>query len=243
MGTEEEKLLFDKKYTCPVCEKEFTNKTVRSGKIRKIGADEDLRPIYADIEPLKYGVVMCPACGYTAIERFFSTVTVYEKQAIKDKITPIFKAPKEEGAVLTYDEALRRHKLALANVLVKDGKASEKAYTGLKIAWLLRSMGENLSKDAPNYESMKAKIDKEENDYLKAAKDDFLTAISEEDYPICGMDEPTLDYLLVNLAARFEEYDLAFKLLGGILTSPYATPRIKDKARDLKDELMKKAKK
>lgn len=42
--TNEEDLLFDKSYTCPVCDHEFKSRMVRTGKVRLVGADSDLRP-------------------------------------------------------------------------------------------------------------------------------------------------------------------------------------------------------
>ena len=56
----EETFLFDKSYECPVCYQGFKAKTVRSGKLRSLGTDRDLRPLYDQMEPLKYDVVICP---------------------------------------------------------------------------------------------------------------------------------------------------------------------------------------
>ena len=39
-------LLFDKSFTCKVCDKEFKSKMVRTGKVKLIGSDNDLRPKY-----------------------------------------------------------------------------------------------------------------------------------------------------------------------------------------------------
>ena len=49
---QEEDLLFDKTYTCPVCDHEFKSKTVRTGKAKLVSADTDLRPKYKRINPL-----------------------------------------------------------------------------------------------------------------------------------------------------------------------------------------------
>ena len=55
---------------------------------------------------------------------------------------------------------------------------------------------------------------------------------------MCGMDEITIDYLLAVLAARFKKYDIASRLISSILTSPMANARTKEKARDLKDQIV-----
>ena len=47
--------IFDKTYTCPVCDKGFKTKTVKTGKVKLISADTDLRPKYQHMDSLKYG--------------------------------------------------------------------------------------------------------------------------------------------------------------------------------------------
>ena len=59
---------------------------------------------------------------------------------------------------------------------------------------------------------------------------------------MCGMDETTVDYLLAVLSLRFNQFDVSSKLIAGILTSTSANPRMKDRARDLKETLMQKIK-
>ena len=124
----EETFLFDKSYECPVCYQGFKAKTVRSGKLRSLGTDRDLRPLYDQMEPLKYDVVICPHCGYAALTRFFGGLTAGQIKAIKENISANFHPVKEEKETYTYEEALYRYKLCLANTIVKHGKVSEKAY-------------------------------------------------------------------------------------------------------------------
>ena len=59
-----------------------------------------------------------------------------------------------------------------------------------------------------------------------------------EVFPICGMDEYTLKILIAVLAKRFNHMDIASKLIADILSSKTCTSRIKDRARDLKDEIL-----
>ena len=75
----EEDFLFDKKVQCPVCDKEFKSKTVKTGKSRLIGSDTDLRPKYQGIESLKYDCIVCNKCGYSALSRFFNNITSAQK--------------------------------------------------------------------------------------------------------------------------------------------------------------------
>lgn len=234
----EETFLFDKSYECPVCYQGFKAKTVRSGKLRSLGTDRDLRPLYDQMEPLKYDVVICPHCGYAALTRFFGGLTAGQIKAIKENISANFHPVKEEKETYTYEEALYRYKLCLANTIVKHGKVSEKAYICLKAGWLLRSMGENLDLAVEDYNKKMQEIKEQEKDFLKNALDGLITARQTESYPICGMDEVTLEYLIAVLAMEFEKYDISSRLIYNILNTPTVNNRIKDKAREVKDELL-----
>lgn len=234
----EETFLFDKSYECPVCYQGFKAKTVRSGKLRSLGTDRDLRPLYDQMEPLKYDVVICPHCGYAALTRFFGGLTAGQIKAIKENISANFHPVKEEKEIYTYEEALYRYKLCLANTIVKHGKVSEKAYICLKAGWLLRSMGENLDPAVEDYNKKMQEIKEQEKDFLKNALDGLITARQTENYPICGMDEVTLEYLIAVLAMEFEKYDISSRLIYNILNTPTVNNRIKDKAREVKDELL-----
>ena len=135
---QEQDYLFDKAYTCPICDREFKARTVKIGKAKLAGSDLDLRPRYEQIDLLKYDVIMCPSCGYAALSRFFKYLTSPQAKNIQKAISANFKPQKEAAETYTYDEALERYKMALANAIVKQTKASEKAYICLKTAWLMR---------------------------------------------------------------------------------------------------------
>lgn len=234
--------LFEKKYTCPVCENNFTAKTVRTGKARLIRTDMDLRNVYEDIEPLKYDVILCPKCGYGALARFFLSVSSIQHKYISEKITPNFKPLQDEGEDYTYEQALARYKVAFANAVVKMAKFSEGAYLSLKTAWLYRSYKESLDETMTGYEAKCEKLEQEEKSHLRKAYDYFVKAVSKEEFPMCGMDEPTVDYIIAVLAMEFGDYFDSSKLLSKIITSYSASPRLKDRARDAKEELARRMK-
>ena len=239
---QEQDFLFDKAFNCPICDKEFKARTVKIGKAKLAGSDLDLRPRYEQIDLLKYDVIMCPVCGYAALSRFFKYVTAPQAKNIKQTISSTFKPQKEEKEIYTYDEALERYKLTLANAIVKQTRPSEKAYICLKTAWLLRGKAEHLDKSLPDYEEQKKQCEEEENEFLRNALEGFLAARQTESFPMCGMDEPTVDYVIAVTAMRFEQYDVSSRLITGILQSTAANPRMKDKARDIKEMLMQKIK-
>ena len=78
---------------------------------------------------------------------------------------------------------------------------------------------------------------------MEAAYNGFVEARQNESFPMCGMDEVTIDFLLAELAYRFKKYDVASRMVASILTSVSANARTKDKARDLKDRILADLKK
>ncbi|MCH5248590.1 MAG: DUF2225 domain-containing protein [Lachnospiraceae bacterium] len=239
---QEQDYLFDKSQNCPVCDANFKARTVKVGKVKLAGTDIDLRPKYDQVDLLKYDVIMCPHCGYAALSRFFKFATSTQVKNIREKISSSFKSQEDTNEIYTYDEALERYKLALVNAIVKQAKPSEKAYICLKAAWLLRGKLEHMDISDPEYENQKKAIEEEENEFLHNALEGFISARQTESFPMCGMDETTVDYLIAVTAMRFEQYDVSNRLISGILTSSTANPRMKDKARTIKEMLVKKVK-
>ena len=236
----EAEMLLDKKYTCPQCDKEFTSKVVRSGKAKPIGQDTDLRTKFENIDCTKYDVIMCPHCGYAALPRFFNSCTPPQLKLIKENISMKFQPKEYKGAIYTYEESLERYQMALINALVKKGKASEKAYICLKSSWVIRGKIESLDpeKDA---EEIK-KLQEQEKEFTKNAFDGFANARSTESYPMCGMDEYTIDYLIAVLAMKNEKYDVAMRMLSGVITARTVNKRLKERAQDLKEVIVKEKK-
>ena len=233
----EEDFLFDKTYTCPICDEHFKVPTLRANRARLVGQDMDLRPRYENIDPLKYDIVLCPKCGYAALPRFFDTITPPQKKLIKDNICKNF-VPIASKSVYTYDDAFMRYQLALGNAVVKKGKAGEKAYLCLKMAWLLRGKMENLDPASADYDEQIASIKGDEKELLSSALEGLVTARQTEMFPMCGMDEHTVDYIIAVTAIKFEEYELASRMISSIIVSPSANSRMKDRCRDLKEQLL-----
>ena len=231
----EEELLLDRTFKCPVCDNQFKSKTVKTGKVRLLSQDTDLRPKYTPFDALKYDAVACPKCGSAAVARFFNVMTTPQAKLIKEKISVGFKGIDNEKATYSYEDAIERHKLALVNAVVKKARISERAYTCMRLGWLYRGMAEALPKDTPNYETTIQSLKAQENEFIKNAYEGFSAALSKEDFPICGMDENTLVYLVADLARRSGKYDIALKLLSEVITSRSAKSALKDKARDLKE--------
>ncbi len=233
----EKDFIFEKTYTCPLCDNPFKEKTVRSGKLRSTGQDMDLRPKHEGIDTLKYGAVVCPLCGYAAMAREFTHVAPTQLKLIKEKISSSFTGFKAGGEIYTYDEAIARHKLVLANAVIKHGKASERAYICLMLGWLTRGRAEALSPDTADRERVLNSLKEEEKAYLLNAIKGFTVAFSKENFPMCGMDDNTATYLVSALCYLVGQYDESLRWVSRLLVSKSVTGRIKDKARDLKDAI------
>lgn len=228
----EEEYLFDKSYTCPCCDREFKTKAVRTGKAKLIGTDMDLHPKYQGVDPLKYDAVVCPNCGYAALTRYFDKLLFAQSKLIKEQISPKFTKLPETGAFFSYEDALLRHRLALVSAMVKKSKISERAYICLKTAWILRSKAEQET----NPEEKK-ELAAQELEFLTTAYDGFVEAIQKEMFPICGMDESTLNCVLCELGRRIGRFEEAYRLVGRILTSRSSSERIKNHARMIKEKI------
>ncbi len=233
----EEDIIYDKTYTCPVCNKDFKAKTVKVGKLKLHSLDTDLRPRYQLADPLKYDAILCPNCGYAALNRFFNHITATQADLIKKNISVKYKHVEETGNIYTYDTAITRHKMALINSIVKKAKLSEKAYICLKTAWLIRGKRENLPEDTPNYKEIVEKLLQEEKEFISNAYEGFSEAYMKEGFPMCGMDVNTITLLVAELARKVGKYDECSRWISKILISKEASERIKDKAREIKEML------
>lgn len=231
--------LFDKTFVCPVCDEEFHSRMVRTGKVKLLSADTDLRPKYQHVDCLKYDALVCPKCGYAALSRFFKFMMPTQAKLIRENITANFNGLVAPGNTYTYDDAIARHKLALLNTVVKKAKNSEKAYTCLKTAWLYRGKAESLPEDTPNRDAVIENLHQQEQELLENAFAGFESAFSKESFPMCGMDEITVIYLVAELARRVGKYEESSRWISRVLTSREANERIKNKARDIKELLNK----
>ena len=235
----EEEFLLDKTIRCTVCDKVFKTRMVKSGRAKRMEPDQDLRPRHQYIDTLKYDVASCPHCGYTSLNRYFEHLTAGQIKLVKENICNNYK-PKEplEIAAYDYDTAIDMHKLSLFNAIAKKGKNSEKAYNCLIISWLLRTKGEMITGTTDVDQKKKEVCKQEEEAFYEQAYEGLIKSVSTEMFPICGMDQSTMDYLLATMSFHFKKYDIASKSLASVLTSASASRKMKDKALLLKDDII-----
>lgn len=243
---DETEFLIERSYECPVCGKKFKALMPKTGRAKLESTDMDLRPVHEHVDLIKYDVIVCQNCGYAVLSRYHAGLTEKQKKTILEKISHNYKSDMSHKIVYTYEDALARYQLALVNAIVRQAKNSEKAYICLKAGWLMRGYAEwLLTKEGQKEENANKKREqalKMEEDYLKNAFEGFQAALAHEMFPIAGMDESTINYLLAALAYRFDRLDIAGTLVSKILTSPSAGTRTKDRTRDLKDLVVAKLK-
>ena len=125
---EEKDMIFDKKMVCPVCDKEFMTKCLKAGKTRFLGNDLDLRPLYEGIDAQKYDIILCPNCGYAALNKFFAHVTPKQIKAINSELTVenAIMAPKADY----FDQMVDRNLLTNFRETAKELHIKQKAFVG-----------------------------------------------------------------------------------------------------------------
>lgn len=234
----EESFLLEKAVRCAVCDKVFKTKMIKNGRVKRLEPDFDLRPRFQYIDTLKYDVASCPYCGYTAMNRYFEHLSSVQIKLIKEKVCANFKPVNETVSVFDYDTAISRYKLALFNTMVKKGKTSEKAYACLKISWLYRGKLETMDEKDASLEQERSACKEQEELFYSQAYEGFVKAVSTEMFPMCGMDQTTVDYLLAAMSKHFKRYDMASKCIARIMGSASASKKMKDRAYDLKEEIV-----
>ena len=223
---EEKDYIYDKNFTCVVCDKEFSSKIMKTGKAKLVGTDIDLRYRYEGIDSIKYDVVTCPRCGYSALLKYFPMTTAAQGKLVKSNIYGKVKLPALTGETYSYEDMMERYKLALVCTIVKRGKDSEKAYVCLKNAWLLRGYAEELEMKNRLTEEMRQEMKSQELEYIQNALEGFMNAVQRESFPICGMDVLTMDYLIAALAYQVNRDEIAAKKIAEVLVSNAANERV-----------------
>ena len=104
-----EPYLFDRDTDCPVCEKKFPVRMMRSSKMRLDRVDPDMRQRFEEFEPLWYTIWVCPHCLYASFNFEFKQVSDALKPKIlehgknlKSKVNLIESRPRKIDEVFLY---------------------------------------------------------------------------------------------------------------------------------------------
>lgn len=232
-----ESILYFAKIKCPVCGSEVLFRTIKSGKIRLVKTDLDLRPIYDVVDPSLYEVAVCNTCGYAALKKRFLSITPKNIELIKTNISHQF-VGRDYPDVYNYEIAIERYKLALLDAIVIEVSDCEKAFLCLKIAWLYRGyLEQEKNCDAKKIEEYQLS----EKTFLEHALEGFKIAHHQEKFPTMGLDELTVKFLIGELSRRVGLYEDALKWISEVMVSKSASRRLKDRALESK-LLIKQAK-
>ena len=242
--------ILKKRITCPICDTQFPGLTVKTGKVRRVGTDMDLRPLNSPLDSLKYGVYRCPKCGYSAMAKSFDKLTGVQRKFIKEQVCEQY-VKRSDGLddMLSYDEAIDMHKLALVCTMAKRGRDSESGYLCLLLSWLYKGKAQMVEKyqeeigGDPDRDIMDMIADaKSECDkFAQRARESLIQAEAKETPPFCGLDIPTLEYIVAALAYETGKTELAMKVCSTVMTNKATSAQLKDRAYDLK-EMIKAAK-
>jgi uncharacterized protein (DUF2225 family) len=209
-------LFYEKEVSCPVCLSSFQTITIKANKNIPIGKDADFRQIYADVTPYLYDVWVCPSCHYAAPKAIFHTVKHEETLAIAEILSKNRRKLNPLGEREPHD-ALLCYKLALLCVSFRNVPASTIAGLCLKTAWIYR-----LTRDP------------QEKEYLQKAIRYYEEAYAAERFPIAGLTEIRLQYLLGELYRRVRNFPQSIQWFGKVVMSPLASsePAILKMARE-----------
>ena len=213
---------YEKEFKCGVCRNMYKSRVMRLGKMMHVAIDYDLRPIYKEpIHPIYYDVHICPHCGHAALSQMLTKLNSVQIKLVQENISPKFKSV-EYPAQLDAAMAIERYKLALLNAVVKNSKDSEKAYLCMKTAWIYRSV-----KDKKN-----------EIKFITSAYQGFTSALENEHFPVFGMDDDVVTFIAASYAKTLGLFDEGLKMLGTVIVSKKSNSRLKDRAHDLKQDIL-----
>ena len=221
MDENEKTLLLDRTYECPICEHKIKAKSVKTSVAKFVETKADLRPIYSNINVTKYDTVCCNYCGYAALTKDFMNTTQVQRKLLREKIQANYKSHEE---------------------VVCDAYSTESEIGNicLKIDWLYQDLADELEENSSDYESKKENYLAEAHNFAMNAYEHLSKARMEEEFPIAGMNETTLDYLLSYLGYVKGEYQTAMQYLSGVVSTRGISPRLKDKCLELKELLNQK---
>ena len=212
-------MLYDQKYTCPVCKNKFFTPKVLSKHVRIEKTDSDFCNHYKGINPLFYEITVCPNCAYS--------FTGFKPEKLGNKSLKLLKPVLEQlpkknfCCIRNIDMAIETFIYALTCQEALQAKKSKTALLNLKLAWLHRYKNDTQT----------------EKKYLEAALGDYLTAFSEEKLDIKG--ELKVMYIIGEFYKRLDQPDMAILWFNKLATHPEGKklPFIINKAREQWQEL------
>ena len=133
--------LFDRQYTCPICENNFTSKQVKTSAIRAKERRKDFHTLFSGENPTFYGVICCPDCGYAKFENDFrKEATSKCKETINSTVSKSWKT-QDFTQERDLSAAIKVHLIALVNYTVLKEKQAIIGKLLLRLAWFNDELG------------------------------------------------------------------------------------------------------
>jgi uncharacterized protein len=208
--------LYEAERTCKVCENKFNVTKVRSRLITE-KQDSDFCMHYRDVNPYYYSVWVCPNCGYAAQEAEFGEISSTAVELVK-KFLAGREVSVDFSGIRTREQAIATYKLAIFFAGLTKLKNSKLAGLYLRLGWLYRE-GEQAE---------------EEQLALAKAAELYDAAMAKERFPIDGMSELNLLYLVGELLRRTGKAEQSLLYFNKVVSNPQAKfeKRLMDMARD-----------
>lgn len=208
--------------TCPNCEENFKYVAIRTRRIRFKTSHQSLRPEYYNEEPLLHDVMFCPNCGYARLKSKFDSLRDTQKEIFQEEVGNKFK--KQENILnITIEQAILRYKFAIVSAKIMNFPPSEIAMVYYKLSWLYE-----ISRNTNGY-----------LDSIKNALNYFEKSLLEETFPVMSMDIHTVEYIMAYIFKVLGDDRSCIRYCSEIVISDNANDRIKNRAIDLKNELLK----
>lgn len=208
--------LYSKKFSCPICGKNFSSLKAKVNACKVEKRDEDFCIHYAELNPLYYEIFVCPFCAYAAPEGSFKDITESEIKTLKEAFAGRVVA-RSFCTERSLNDAIATFKLAIYTAELRGAKSSILASLCLKLAWLYRFAG-----------------DDKEMTFLRYAYNKYKEAFDKEQFPIGNLNEISILYLLGELSRRLGQADDAVVWFSKAVASPERAdnPKIEKLARE-----------
>jgi uncharacterized protein (DUF2225 family) len=186
--------------TCPICGKS-TRIVKTKSKLFVEKTDEDFCVHYKDFNPYFYKIWFCEHCGFAADEKtFLGTMPALHKKKIQEFLEPRklgMKFVEERGI----PDAVASFKLAIFYAEMTDQSLAKRAGLYLELGWVYRASGEQ---------------DKE-TEMLQRAAELYDKSLMTERYPINGLSDNTVVYLIGALYFRMQDYEKSTQYISRII--------------------------
>lgn len=186
--------------TCPICG-ESTRIVKTKSKLMVEKTDEDFCVHYKGFNPYFYKIWFCEHCGFAADEKtFLGTMPSLHKKKIQE-----FLAQRKLGMQFVEErgipDAVASFKLAIFYAEMTDQPLARRAGLYLELAWIYRADGEQ----------------EKEAEMMHRAADLYDTSLMTERYPINGLSDNTVVYLIGAIYFRMQDYEKSTQYLSRII--------------------------